>query len=220
MVDHYRRESGVTCGFLVVLRFEELYAKFVGKLQNSRDWYAIPRVDKSASESPIKYRGTDRDALDANDVCPSSLADLHLADLEKQGRCIDGILFSSADVKAVLGWLEGESSRYEVIWMRETGTSGEPPAGFESIGFDPSYLVGDHFSASCDCLMFPRWHGTDQEGTLFLDHFRRLNRHGLYKTAEEATAFTDYYCSFSWTENERADYVMVEVFLGRDSLAA
>jgi hypothetical protein len=220
MVDHFQREGGVMCGFLIVLRFEELYAKHAGKLRNSRDWYAIPRIDKSALESLIKYRGTDRDALGPNDVLPSSLAELHLADLEKQGRCIDGLLFSSADVEAVLAWLEGESSRYEVIWLREAGTSGEPPAGFESIGFDPSYLVGDHFSASCDCLMFPRWHGTDQEGTLFLDHFRRLNRHGLFKTAEEATAFIDYYCSFSWTENERSDYVMVEVFKGRDEPAA
>ncbi len=46
---------------------------------------------------------------------------------------------------------------------------------------------------------------------LFLEHFRRLNRHGLFDTPEAAQAFLDYYRSFDWTET--GDYVIAEVFL-------
>jgi hypothetical protein len=61
-------------------------------------------------------------------------------------------------------------------------------------------------------MMIPRWHGTDGDGTLFLDHFRRLNQHGLFESEGNAWKFFDYYCSLDWTENDRSDYVMVGVF--------
>ncbi len=60
-------------------------------------------------------------------------------------------------------------------------------------------------------MLIPRWHGTDEEGTLFLDHFSKLNRHGLFPTAQEAETFLKYYLSFDWTET--GDYEIAEVFL-------
>jgi len=70
--------------------------------------------------------------------------------------------------------------------------------------------TGDHFSASCDCLCFPRWHGTDPEGLLFREHFSRLNRDGLFRSAQEARAFLRYYLSFDWTET--GEYEIAEVW--------
>jgi hypothetical protein len=209
----------VEAGFLIVLRFDVLYARFVERHRFTRDWYAIPRVDRDPSMSRIRYRGTDREALGPACVESCTLAEMHLADLEKRGRCVDGILSTIDDVQETIAWLEEERDRHETIWLRKAGARIAAPPGFVSMGFDPSYLDGDHFSASCDCMMFPKWHGTDEEGTLFLEHFRRLNPSGLFDSAADATAFTDFYCSFDWTENERSDYEMVEVFRSADGPA-
>ncbi len=77
-------------------------------------------------------------------------------------------------------------------------------------------LTSSHFSQLCDCLVIPRWHGTDEEGTLFLDHFRRLNRRGLFDERQEAEDFQEYYLSFDWRERDICD--IVEVFLPADRL--
>jgi hypothetical protein len=57
---------------------------------------------------------------------------------------------------------------------------------------------------------FPRWHGTDPEGVLFREHFERLNRHGLFESAQEASAFLAFYLSFDWTET--GEYEIAEVW--------
>ena len=209
--DPYRALE-ITSGFLVVMRFDALYETYAPRYKGRRGRYAIPRTDLPPSESSIKYRGLDRDALDANDVKPLRLADLFLADLENSGQCVDGFLFSDDDVKAVLSWLGDDLPRYEVVWARRGGASDDPPADFESLGFEPTYFISDHFSASCDCMLFPRWHGTDDEGVLFLEHFRRLNAHGLFQTPGDAQAFLDQYLSVDWTEHAGPGYVIAEVF--------
>ncbi len=63
-------------------------------------------------------------------------------------------------------------------------------------------------------MLFPRWHGTDPEGVLFLEHFRKLNAHGLFETAEAAGEFLEYYVSFP--QSEQGDYVIAEIFLRQD----
>jgi len=202
----------IESGFLVVLRFDALYSKYAQRYQLVRDLYALPRIDRSWSECPVKYRGTDRDALKPFSES-SSPAEVFMAEIEEEGRCIDGVLRTSQDMHEVLRRLGADASRYEPIWVRQLGTHEEVPDGFSLLGIEPSYFIGDHFSASCDCMMIGRWHGTDEEhGTLFLDHFRRLNPHGLFRSASDAWQFFDYYCSLDWTENDRSQYVMVEVF--------
>lgn len=211
MVDHYKHGT-IESGFLVVLRFDVLYSRYAPRYQGTRDICALPRIDRSWTECPIKYCGTDRDALDANHDRPSLLAELLLADLEMQGRCIGGVLRTPEDLDEVLRSLEDDVAQYEAIWVRQMGADEHVPAGISRLGIEPSYFIGDHFSASCDCMMIPRWHGTDGDGTLFLDHFRRLNQHGLFESEGNAWKFFDYYCSLDWTENDRSDYVMVGVF--------
>jgi hypothetical protein len=178
VVWHAGRNAGVTHGFLIVPRFDEVYARSVARWQFTRDWYAIPRVDREPSSFAIRYRGTDREALEPSDSNPIREAELFRADLERTGRCVDALLFDVADVHAAVPRLGGEVPRYETIWVREQGETRAPPSGFVPLGFGPSHLVGDH----------------------------------LFATAGDAERFTDDCCSFDWTENERADYVMVEVF--------
>ncbi len=63
-------------------------------------------------------------------------------------------------------------------------------------------------------MLFPRWHGTDKEGELFMPYFRQLNSHGLFATPAIAQDFLDYYHSFDWTEHDtNGDYVVAEVFI-------
>lgn len=209
---HPYYDMQITSGYLIVLRFSALYAKYAPKYHDLPHMYALPDVTRAWSQSAIQYRGTDRDALDANPLTPTTMAEIFLADLEKEHRCADGLLFAPEDVAAALSWLEDQADQYEVIWVREYGAHDPPPEGFTFLGFEPSYFTGDHFSASCDCMLIPRWHGTDQDGTLFLEHFRRLNQHGLFDTEPDARNFLEYYVSFDWTENDRSDYLIVEVF--------
>jgi len=139
-------------GFLVVLRFDELYEKYAPRYQFTRDVYAIPRVDRSWTACPVKYRGTDRDALD-NSEYSSVLAELFMEEIAAEGRCIDGLLRDSEDVREVLRLLEADAGRYEPIWVRQLGSRDNAPDGYRFLGIEASYFVGDHFSASCDCMM-------------------------------------------------------------------
>ena len=60
-------------------------------------------------------------------------------------------------------------------------------------------------------MLIPRWHGTDEEGTLFLKYFKQLNSFGLFNSIENAKEFLEYYLSFDWTE--RGEFYITEVFL-------
>jgi hypothetical protein len=68
-------------------------------------------------------------------------------------------------------------------------------------GYDATYFIGDHFSAIADSMFFPRYHGTDNEGTLFQDYHESLNNNGLFKSANEAHEFLNFYLSQDWTEH-------------------
>ena len=59
-------------------------------------------------------------------------------------------------------------------------------------------------------MCFPRWHGCDPEGTLFLPFFERLNENALFDTADDATEFLDFYRSHDWTES--GDYFIADVW--------
>ncbi len=216
----------ITSGYLIVLRFSALYDKYARRYQDDAGYrgspplYAMPGVDRPWSESAIQYRGTDRDALGPNLVAPANLAEVFLDDLEKQRRCPEGLLFTQEDVVAALSWLDDqEADQYEVIWVREHGTEDAPPEGFVFLGYEPSYFTGDHFSPSCDCMLIPRWHGTDQEGVAFLEYFRCLNRYGLFDSPQDAEAFLEYYLSFDWTEHVGGwgGYLIVDVFAEREA---
>lgn len=198
----------VTSGFLVLKRFEHLFREFAAKPAFDRRIYALPVFGDDPSNATTRYRGLDRDAIQP--YARGSLAEIRMAELDPDdtGGGFIGTLEHALDV---LQWAEQEAPGvYELAWARVAGGSQAPPAAFERLGFEPSYFTGDHFSASCDSLCFPRWHGTDPEGLLFAEHFERLNRDGLFPSAEEARVFLAYYLSFDWTET--GEYEIAEVW--------
>jgi len=199
----------IESGFLIVKTFRKLYRDHIERFGLPTDVYALPSIGKSPESYRIQYRGLDRDALDPYEES-EILAEIRMAELKKDGRCEDGFLFDVKDVQDVLGFLD-DSQEFEVVWTRTIQSKSIPPNGYYSIGYEPSFFDGDHFSASCDCMLFPRWHGTDKEGALFLDHFRKLNKHGMFSSREEAYCFLNYYLSFDWTES--GEYEIAEVYV-------
>src|SRR6185369_8576769 len=130
------------------------------------------------------------------------------AELMGEGR--DGFLATYEQALDVLAWQNQETpNTYEIVWTQIADRHAERPPGFVRLGFEPTYFTGDHFSAICDCMCFPRWHGTDSEGVLFAGYFARLNANGLFDDAALAAEFLSYYLSFDWTETGEYDVASV-----------
>ncbi len=208
IVGHYNNKE-IEAGFLIVKTYQKLYLDYVTRYNLTRDWYAIPRIDKNPEQNPIQYRGLDRDALsefEDSDI----LAEIRLAELNTADKCFDGLIVQYTDAQEAYNYLD-DKQNYEIIWTRIAGCTHMPQPDFLSIGFEPTYFVGDHFAAQCDCMLFPRWHGTDDEGILFMNYFHKLNEYGLFNSPQEAREFLDYYLSFDWTET--GDYGIAEVLI-------
>lgn len=199
----------IEAGFLIVKTFFALYRDYVGGYNLTHDHYAVPRIDRSPETYAIKYRGLDRDALSESE-CSTKLAQVRVADLKKPQKCIDGFLFAYNDALDIMGCLDNKQD-YEIIWTRISRSDQVPPKDFVSVGFEPTYFEGDHFAAQCDCLSFPRWHGSDKDATLFQKYYQQLNPHGLFESPREATEFLNYYLTSDWTEH--GEYVVAEVFI-------
>lgn len=198
----------VTNGFLVLKRFEHLFREFAAKPELDRRIYALPVFGDEPSRAVVRYRGLDRDAIEPS--LRGSLAEIRMAELDPDD-AHGGFIGTLEQAREVLRWADEEAPAiYEIAWARVAGSSHAPPPGFEFLGFEPSFFTSDHFSASCDCLCFPRWHGTDPDGLLFREHFIRLNRDGLFRSAEDASAFLAHYLSFDWTET--GEYEIAEVW--------
>jgi len=217
-VANVKRDDGlywpvdVSAGFLVVKTYPVLYRQHCQEYGLTRDLYAVPRTDREPDESAIKYRGLDREALQSWKEGELE-AESFLTQLEsgKELRSADGFIFLLRDARETYSLLGDRQGEYEIIWSRVAGSEEAPPEGFQSLGFEATYFTGDHFSPSCDCMMFPRWHGTDDEGTLFLQYFRQLNSFGMFNTIEQARAFVECYLSLDWTEHD--EYEFAEVFV-------
>ena len=55
-----------------------------------------------------------------------------------------------------------------------------------------------------------RWHGCDEEGTLFLEDFNKLNENGLFDHWQDAYDYLVKYLSEDWTE--RGTFGIYEVY--------
>lgn len=204
-------DSSITSGFLVVKRFETLYREFAAKPEFKMAIYALPVVDTGPERLSVRYRGVDRAAL--SPWAKGLLAEVRMLELEGGNRIdgTEGFLSSHPEALDVLGWANEEVPfAYEILWARVAGNTDEPPAGFALLGYEPTYFTGDHFSAICDSMCFPRWHGTDPAGELFRSYFERLNINGLFDEPATAAEFLGFYLSFDWTET--GDYEIAEVW--------
>lgn len=216
------RDVVVAGGYLVVRTYEALYRRYAPKLD--RPLYSIPREGGSPEQMSKRYRGIDREALEGwsledltdphviRPVLQESEACLHMHELERRGTVDTDWIFSFDSAREVLGRLPTPTD-WEIIWTVQVGAEFQRPRDGTLLGFDPTWFTSDHFSALCDCMCFPRWHGTDEAGTLFLPFHEKLNRHALFETAQAATEFLDFYRSFDWTED--GEYSIAEVWLPR-----
>lgn len=216
--------DGPRAGFLIVKTFETLYRAFPHPTPPDVSLYSVPQSNIEPAALSEKYRGIDREPIEGFPLKsmaglirddPSTFplderaACLALHGLEEQGKADEDFVFALHDARDIYSLL-GEPDKWEIIWAADTAARIQAPANVRLLGFEPTWFLGDHFSASCDCMFFPRWHGTDREGTLFVDYYNRTNEHGLFRSAEEAAAFLQFYLSQDWTET--GDYVIAEVY--------
>jgi hypothetical protein len=218
-------------GFLLVKRFDVLYAEFAARPEFDRHIYALPRFGTSPHQVAKQYRGLDRDPLipshppppphymvaaptpfNALESANSVLAaQMRMYELEEEDRCWRSLLFDEDGLVEILRWLEEEHEhRYETLWSKVANSEAEPPTGYRRLGYEPSSFPADHFSTVADALCFPRWHGTDDEGVLFAEHFDRLNSNALFDRPSAAEAYLDYYLSIPWTE--RDEFSIAEIW--------
>ena len=218
----------MSSGYLIVTRHEVLYKTALESRRyddnpTGKAIYGIPFVDPVAPDNVPRYRGIDRDPLhaltfdvaelfsEAGIPSKASAGTQLLSEIENSTNRDDGWVTSFPDIAAVWGVLGKEQSVYEIIWAREFNDPTPVPEGQGFLGCDAAYFVFDHFSCICDALFFPRWHGTDPEGTLFRKHFELLNQNGLFDTNELALDYLQYYLSFGWTERDD-NFTSVEVY--------
>lgn len=208
-----RDPNAYTSSFFVVKRFDVLYREFAANPAFTSAIYALPVAGRDPSSSRVRYAGIDRDPI--RPYLKGSLAQIRMAEIAKQqGRDVfdEELLASLPEAEDVLAWTQDEAPGvYEIVWARVAATTEAAPTDFVRQGFEPTYFnYGGHFSALCDALAFPRWHGTDREGTAFREHYERLNVHGLFDDANSATDYLEHYLSFDWTE--RGDFEIIEVW--------
>ena len=106
---------------------------------------------------------------------------------------------------------------FELIWVRNSGSKAEIPNGYDFIGYDISYPCdySGGFSIICDCMFICRWHGCDEQGTLFLSDFNKLNDNGLFDEWQAAYDYMVKYLNEAWTE--RGEYCIFEVYRKADT---
>jgi hypothetical protein len=171
-----------------------------------------------------RYRGIDRDWVSPVSGEHASLAENRLAEIQRDryGDAFDdfvfrgdgGVIAEEDDARDVLRWATMERpGEYELGWARVVASDAAVPDGLTRLGFEPSWFPSSDFSPLADCLLLPRWHGADAEGTEFVGEFESLTRDGLFATAAEVERFVERYLSFDWSE--QGDYRVVEVFAPR-----
>jgi len=190
--------------------------------------YGIYHPDRDLNDrSTRRYHGIDREPLDglSFDFVQSikkedpywpgeatAASDL-LDSIEIVSGREDGWVTELNDIKEVWAAVGADQDQYEVIFAKQYDDDTSAPLGAEFLGADTAYFVSDHFSCICDALFFPRWHGCDEEGVLFREHFDKLNLNGLFNSNDDALEYLRYYLSFDWTERATSDpFTSIEVY--------
>jgi large subunit ribosomal protein L7/L12 len=216
--------------FLIVKKFDGLYRSYGYRTPRGTQIYSLPQEGIEPDAVRKKYRGLDREPLTglpldslarmlrlnaAAAPIAERTATLAMAQLSvARGVQEDHLLPSFEDARDVYLTL-GEPKDWEIVWAQLTGESGQAPPQSVRLGCEPSWYPGGYFSALCDCMCFPRWHGTDEAGTLFADYHARLNAHGLFESQHDAAEFLRFYLSLDWTET--GEYSIVEVYALSDA---
>lgn len=179
----------VTSQFCIVKKYETLYNDALPRFEKHENTpYALPAKGKMM----CLYNGIDREPLE---YTPD---DFHEHSTENAIRYFASISKQDA----------------ELIFIRIAGCDDRVPDGFTLLGYDAAWVFGygicDGFSAICDCMFLCRWHGCDNEGTEFLPEFHRLNKNGLFNSAEETEEYLIHYLSQDWAE--QGEYCIYEIY--------
>jgi hypothetical protein len=214
--------SGFQSTFLIVKRFETLYRSWEHRCPRGEGIYSLPEEGIEPEAVARKYRGTDREPLEGLSLevmariirnNPSSIdinerAAMLAIHYLTQGE--HGLPFFTLDQVRDVYLTLGNPTKWEIIWVSIYQADIEPPPQTSLLGYEPCWFPDDGFSAICDCMCFPRWHGTDEEGTLFAGFHARLNENGLFNSPYDAKEFLDFYQSQDWTET--GEYTIVAVY--------
>ena len=201
--------------FSVVKKYPVVYAENLHRFSCEEQVYALP-----FGKTPVKiYRGTDREGLsEYADGIKEALTDKEKALLERMNDWnADGHsrLLSKSDAELFLG-LFHDKKNYEIIHTRVAGSAEEYPLEYDFLGYDICYEVEcwGAFSIIGDCMFICRWHGCDEEGTLFREDFDKLNENGLFDSFEDAYGYMVKYLNEDWSE--KGEYSIFEVRGSKD----
>lgn len=183
------QEPFVFSQFVIVKKYETLYKDELPRFEKHENTpYALPAKGKSI----MVYKGLDREPLeytpdDFHEYSPENAVQFFAS-------CVD--------------------QDAELLFVRVAGCEDKIPDGLTLLGYDAAWIFGygicDGFSAICDCMFLCRWHGCDNEGTEFLSEFKKLNKNGLFDTAEETDEYLIHYLSQDWAE--QGEYCIYEVY--------
>lgn len=100
----------------------------------------------------------------------------------------------------------------DVVWFKVYGSDAIAPNGYESCGYDITYVpdINGAYSIINDCMFICKWHGCDDEGIAFQDYFAALNDNGLFNDVETAISYMKHYLGFEWSE--RGEFCICEIF--------
>lgn len=186
--------------FSVVKKYPLLYAAYRVQREKIRPFYGHPYTGQIIKP----YYGTDRfggclyrDELKQKTGPRDRML---LLRLRHETNCRAG-LKTEADANRYLK-LQEHPEEYEIIHTRLAGTTGALPDNYEFLGYDVSYTVDADgaFSIICDCLFLPQWHGCDEQGTLFMEDYEKLNENGLFSNWDDAYAYLVKYRNEDWSE--------------------
>lgn len=198
--------------FSTVKKYPVLYREAMTRfMTDPRDIYGVPFPGKA----PRTYLGTDREGLDVYDQYRQNLTGEEaqlIKKLQKNHFVAEEMMRCEESAKTFLK-LFAYADDYELIWTRLSGSDEAIPDGYRFLGYDISYPVdcGSSFSIICDCMFICRWHGCDEEGTLFLEDFNKLNENGLFDRWQDAYDYMVKYLNEDWTE--RGTYGIYEVYM-------
>jgi len=197
--------------FSIVKKYSVIYKEELPRFQkNPLNIYALP-----FSEVPEKvYNGLDRMGPGIFDKMKRSLTkeQREIVNIIKESWSAEELMLDEEKAKLYLS-LFRRSDDYELIWTRISGSNDPVPEGYQFIGYDIAYppSCSGAFSIVCDCMFICRWHGCDEEGTLFIDDFNRLNHYGLFDVWQDAYNYLAKYIREDWTE--RGEFGIFEVYM-------
>lgn len=203
-------------GYIIVRSFEHCYNIYDRPCPQNLQIYGIPRIGVEPSQATKKYRGVNRyplltvpENLSSELPVVESQAQFRLGQLESNGRAHDDYVAALDDALSVfllLSMLE----LWELIHVTIVGGRPEVSLEGEFFGYDVAYFGGDHYSAVANCMFFPSWVGTDEEGQRYHECYESLNSHGLFDSADDAMRFLNLYRAVTSDTGEYLEILRID----------